>query len=79
MCLYVGKIVLLCVVFDMILIGVGVGGVLVFVECYLIFVYVVLYVGFVYFVWFGINVLCCVFKFGYDMFDVCGDVVVLLL
>lgn len=52
---HVGKIVLLCALSDMILIGAGVGGASVLVERYPTFVHAVLYVGLAYLAWFGIN------------------------
>ena len=54
---HVGKIVLLCALSDMILIGAGVGGASVLVERYPTFVHAVLYLGLAYLAWFGINAL----------------------
>lgn len=54
---HVGKIVLLCTLSDMILIGAGVGGASVLVERYPTFVHAVLYVGLAYLAWFGLTAL----------------------
>ncbi|AWG29237.1 LysE/ArgO family amino acid transporter [Burkholderia cenocepacia] len=76
---HVGKIVLLCAVSDMILIGAGVGGASVLVERYPTFVHAVLYVGLAYLAWFGINALRRAFKPGHDTLDVRGDAVAIVL
>ncbi|CAM2342301.1 LysE/ArgO family amino acid transporter [Burkholderia vietnamiensis] len=70
---HVGKIVLLCALSDMILIGAGVGGASVLVERYPTFVHVVLYVGLAYLAWFGVNALRRALKPGHDTLDVRGD------
>jgi L-lysine exporter family protein LysE/ArgO len=54
---HVGKIVLLCALSDIILIGAGVGGASVLVERYPVFVHAMLYVGLAYLAWFGVNAL----------------------
>ncbi|HDR9224346.1 TPA: amino acid transporter [Burkholderia vietnamiensis] len=72
---HVGKIVLLCALSDMILIGAGVGGASVLVERYPTFVHVVLYVGLAYLAWFGVNALRRALKPGHDTLDVRGDAV----
>jgi L-lysine exporter family protein LysE/ArgO len=54
---HVGKIVALCALSDIILIGAGVGGASVLVERYPVFVHTMLYVGLAYLAWFGINAL----------------------
>ncbi|RQR28200.1 LysE/ArgO family amino acid transporter [Burkholderia sp. Bp9142] len=72
---HVGKIVLLCALSDMILIGAGVGGASVLVERYPTFVHVVLYVGLAYLAWFGFNALRRAFKPGHETLDVRGDAV----
>ncbi|MGF6724898.1 L-lysine exporter family protein LysE/ArgO [Paraburkholderia sp. GAS41] len=54
---HVGKIVLLCTLSDMILIGAGVGGASVLVERYPVFIHTMLYVGLAYLGWFGFNAL----------------------
>ncbi|KVZ91654.1 LysE/ArgO family amino acid transporter [Burkholderia ubonensis] len=70
---HIGKIVLLCALSDMILIGAGVGGASVLVERYPTFVHAVLYVGLAYLAWFGLNALRRAFKPGHATLDVHGD------
>lgn len=72
---HVGKIVLLCALSDMLLIGAGVGGAAVLVERYPTFVHAVLYVGLAYLAWFGINALRRALKPGHETLDVRGDAV----
>ncbi|KML47855.1 amino acid transporter [Burkholderia cepacia] len=72
---HVGKIVLLCALSDMLLIGAGVGGASVLVERYPTFVHAVLYVGLAYLAWFGINALRRALKPGHETLDVRGDAV----
>ncbi|WP_323123211.1 LysE/ArgO family amino acid transporter [Burkholderia alba] len=72
MCSHVGKIVLLCALSDMILIGAGVGGASVLVERYPTFVHAVLYVGLAYLAWFGINALRRAFRPHHDALDADG-------
>jgi len=54
---HVGKIVVLCMLSDFILIGAGVGGASALVGRYPTFVRVVLYIGLAWLVWFGIGAL----------------------
>ncbi|KVT96203.1 amino acid transporter [Burkholderia ubonensis] len=70
---HIGKIVLLCALSDMILIGAGVGGASVLVERYPTFVHAVLYVGLAYLAWFGLNALRRAFKPGHATLDVRDD------
>ncbi|KWN72625.1 amino acid transporter [Burkholderia ubonensis] len=70
---HIGKIVLLCALSDMILIGAGVGGASVLVERYPTFVHAVLYVGLAYLAWFGLNALRRAFKPGHATLDVRSD------
>ncbi|WP_446901164.1 LysE/ArgO family amino acid transporter [Burkholderia sp. YIM B11467] len=72
---HVGKIVLLCALSDMLLIGAGVGGASVLVERYPTFVHAVLYVGLAYLAWFGVNALRRALKPGHETLDVRGDAV----
>lgn len=72
---HVGKIVLLCTLSDMILIGAGVGGASVLVERYPTFVHAVLYVGLAYLAWFGLTALRRAFRPGHATLDVLGDAV----
>jgi L-lysine exporter family protein LysE/ArgO len=69
---HVGKIVLLCAVSDMILIGAGVGGAAVLVERYPTFVHAVLYVGLAYLAWFGLNALRRALRPDHATLDVNG-------
>jgi L-lysine exporter family protein LysE/ArgO len=54
---HVGKIVLLCMLSDFVLIGAGVGGASVLVARYPVFIHALLYVGLAYLAWFGISAL----------------------
>ncbi|AOJ03784.1 MULTISPECIES: LysE/ArgO family amino acid transporter [Burkholderia] len=72
---HVGKIILLCTLSDMILIGAGVGGASVLVERYPTFVHAVLYVGLAYLAWFGLSALRRAFKPGHETFDATGAAV----
>jgi L-lysine exporter family protein LysE/ArgO len=67
---HVGKIVLLCALSDMILIGAGVGGASVLVERYPLFVHTMLYVGLAYLAWFGFNALRRAVRPGHAVLDV---------
>jgi L-lysine exporter family protein LysE/ArgO len=69
---HVGKIVLLCALSDMILIGAGVGGAAVLVERYPTFIHAVLYVGLAYLAWFGLNALRRALRPGHATLDVNG-------
>lgn len=69
---HVGKIVLLCMVSDFILIGAGVGGASALVERYPAFVHAMLYVGLAYLVWFGIGALRRAFRPGHAVMDASG-------
>ncbi len=71
---HVGKIVLLCTLSDMLLIGAGVGGASVLVERYPAFVHAVLYVGLAYLAWFGLSALRRAFKPGHETLDATGAV-----
>ncbi len=70
---HVGKIVLLCTLSDILLIGAGVGGASVLVERYPAFVHAVLYLGLAYLAWFGISALRRAFTPGHATLDVRGD------
>ncbi|AJY39556.1 MULTISPECIES: LysE/ArgO family amino acid transporter [Burkholderia] len=72
---HVGKIVLLCTLSDMLLIGAGVGGASVLVERYPTFVHAVLYVGLAYLAWFGLSALRRAFKPGHETLDATGGAV----
>ncbi|MDU0810245.1 MAG: LysE/ArgO family amino acid transporter [Burkholderia sp.] len=54
---HVGKIALICILSDCILIAAGVSGASVLVERYPMFVHTVLYIGLVYLSWFGFSAL----------------------
>ncbi|CAN0628368.1 Lysine exporter LysE [Burkholderia multivorans] len=70
---HVGKIVVLCTLSDILLIGAGVGGASVLVERYPAFVHAVLYLGLAYLAWFGISALRRAFTSGHATLDVRGD------
>jgi L-lysine exporter family protein LysE/ArgO len=67
---HVGKIVLLCMLSDFILIAAGVGGASVLVERYPVFVHTMLYVGLAYLAWFGISALRRAVRPGHAVMDV---------
>ena len=67
---HVGKIVLLCMLSDFVLIGAGVGGASALVERYPTFVHALLYVGLAYLGWFGINALRRAVRPGHAVLDV---------
>jgi len=67
---HVGKIVLVCMVSDFILIGAGVGGASALVERYPAFVHAVLYVGIAYLVWFGIGAFRRALRPGHAVMEV---------
>jgi L-lysine exporter family protein LysE/ArgO len=69
---HVGKIVVLCMLSDFILIGAGVGGASALVERYPAFVHAMLYVGLAYLVWFGIGALRRAVKPGHAVLDTTG-------
>src|SRR6266404_9892545 len=72
---HVGKIVVLCMLSDFILIAAGVGGASALVERYPAFVHAMLYVGLAYLVWFGIGALRRAVKPGHAVMDtVSGEV-----
>ncbi|SEA85953.1 LysE/ArgO family amino acid transporter [Paraburkholderia sartisoli] len=66
---HVGKIVVLCMLSDFILIALGVGGASALVERYPVFIHSVLYVGLAYLVWFGIGALRRAAKPGHAVLD----------
>jgi L-lysine exporter family protein LysE/ArgO len=66
---HVGKIVLLCMLSDFVLIGAGVGGASALVERYPTFVHALLYVGLAYLGWFGINALRRAVRPGHAVLD----------
>lgn len=70
---HVGKIVALCAISDIILIGAGVGGASVLVERYPVFVHAMLYVGLAYLAWFGINALRRAVRPGHAVLDAGAD------
>jgi L-lysine exporter family protein LysE/ArgO len=69
---HVGKIVLLCMVSDFILIGAGVGGASALVGRYPAFIHAMLYVGLAYLVWFGVGALRRAFRPGHAVLDASG-------
>ncbi|MGF6754598.1 LysE/ArgO family amino acid transporter [Paraburkholderia sp. GAS42] len=66
---HVGKIVVLCMLSDFILIAAGVGGASALVERFPAFVHAMLYVGLAYLVWFGIGALRRAVKPGHAVMD----------
>ncbi|TCG04655.1 amino acid transporter [Paraburkholderia steynii] len=66
---HIGKIVLLCTLSDMLLIGAGVGGASVLVERYPTFIHALLYVGLAYLAWFGISALVRAVRPGHATLD----------
>ncbi|MEW6344608.1 MAG: LysE/ArgO family amino acid transporter [Pseudomonadota bacterium] len=67
---HVGKIVLLCMLSDFILIAAGVGGASVLVERYPVFVHTMLYVGLAYLAWFGLSALRRAVQPGHAVMEV---------
>ncbi|HXZ06611.1 MAG TPA: LysE/ArgO family amino acid transporter [Paraburkholderia sp.] len=67
---HVGKIVILCMLSDFILIAAGVGGASALVERYPVFVHAVLYVGIAYLVWFGIGAFRRALRPGHAVMEV---------
>ncbi|MEJ8798034.1 LysE/ArgO family amino acid transporter [Trinickia caryophylli] len=70
---HVGKIVLLCIVSDFVLIGAGVGGASALARQYPTFVQFVLYAGLAYLAWYGIGALRRALRPGHAVMDVNHD------
>ncbi|CAB3752854.1 LysE/ArgO family amino acid transporter [Paraburkholderia solisilvae] len=70
---HVGKIVLLCILSDFLLIGAGVGGASVLVERYPALIHALLYVGLAYLAWFGISALRRALRPGHAVLDPAAD------
>jgi L-lysine exporter family protein LysE/ArgO len=66
---HVGKIVLLCILSDFLLIGAGVGGASVLAERYPAWIHALLYVGLAYLAWFGISAVRRALRPGHAVLD----------